>query len=349
MGIMLDNIKIIRQRDPNSALTIADLQYEQVMFNAEVRDSEHDNRPIVNIVLAGMGGSALAAQIAKIWLKSELTLPFEIIKTYDLPNYVGKNTLVIISSYSGNTEETLSCLDQAVERSAQIGILSSGGELVSKAIKGKIAHVPLPIKVPPRMAVIYQLKALIVLLVNFGITDKNKLSAISDTFDWLHEESLKWSAEVPTSDNYAKQLAMHTVGKTAIFFCGTLSYPAAYKWKTCFNETAKNLAFLCEFPEFNHNEILGWTSHPIEKPFVVFDIISNLEHSQIKKRFEISDRLLSGMRPKSTVIKLAGNSLIEQLLWSSILADFVSIYLAILNNVNPNSTVLIEKLKLELK
>jgi glucose/mannose-6-phosphate isomerase len=346
---MLDNIKIIRQRDPNSALTIADLQYEQVRFNPEVRESEHDNRPIYNIVLAGMGGSALAVQVAKIWLKSELNLPFEIIKTYDLPNYVGKNTLVIASSYSGNTEETLSCLDQAIERSAQIGIISSGGELISRAISSKIAYVPLPIKMPARMALIYQLKALIALLVNFGITDSGKLSEISDTFDWLHEESLKWGAEVPTSDNYAKKLAMHTVGKTAVFFCGTSSYPAAYKWKTCFNETAKNLAFLCEFPEFDHNEILGWTSHPIEKPFVVFDIVTDLEHPQIQKRFEISNRLLSGMRPKSTVINLAGDSLVAQLLWSSVLADFVSIYLAILNNVNPNSTALIEKLKLELK
>jgi glucose/mannose-6-phosphate isomerase len=108
------------------------------------------------------------------------------------------------------------------------------------------------------------------------------------------------------------------------------------------------LALWNERPEFSHNEYIGWTSHPVEKPFAVFDIISNLEHPQILKRFEISDRLLSGQRPKSTVINLAGESAIEQLLWGSILADFVSIYVAILNGVNPMPVHLIEKLKQEL-
>ncbi|NCQ54035.1 bifunctional phosphoglucose/phosphomannose isomerase, partial [Candidatus Saccharibacteria bacterium] len=88
--------------------------------------------------------------------------------------------------------------------------------------------------------------------------------------------------------------------------------------------------------------------HPVEKPFAVFDIVSNLEHPQILKRFEVSDRLLSGLRPKSTVINLAGETAIEQMLWGSILADYVSIYLAILNGIDPTPVVLIEKLKQEL-
>ena len=93
---------------------------------------------------------------------------------------------------------------------------------------------------------------------------------------------------------------------------------------------------------------MGWTSHPVEKPFAVFDLISNFEHPQILRRFEISDRLLSGKRPKATVIELAGDSVLKQLLWGAILADFASIYTAILNGVDPSPVELIEKLKREL-
>ena len=346
---MLDNVKIIKQRDPNSALSIASLQYEQTHFRPEIRSGDHDGRQISNIVLAGMGGSGLAASLVKVWLKPELDIPIEIVRGYDLPDFVGKQSLIIISSYSGNTEEELSCLQQAIERGSQIGIISSGGELLELSIKNDIAYVPLPIKLQPRMAVIYGLRALVNLLAHFKVIGNHKLVEIYEVHDWLYEESLKWSPDVPVKDNYAKQLAQLSVGKTAVFYGGALTAPVAYKWKISWNENAKNLAFWNELPEFDHNEFMGWTSHPVEKPFIVFDIISNLEHPQILKRFKISDKLLSGKRPKSNVIELKGDTLIAQLLWGSILADFTSIYLAILNNVNPTPVPLIEKLKEELK
>jgi len=311
-------------------------------------NKDHDNRGIDNIVFAGMGGSALAALLVKKWLKSELSLPFEIFRSYDLPEYVGHNTLVILSSYSGNTEETLSSLDQAILKDAQIAIITSGGKLVDIANEHQITYALLPGGLQPRMAVIDDLRALVQVLVNFDILPLERLDEIASTSDWVHSESIKWTADVPTNQNYAKQLALQSVGKTAVFYGGTLTAPVAYKWKISFNENAKNMAFWNEYPEFNHNEFIGWTSHPVEKPFAVFDIVSSFEHPQILKRFEITDRLLSGKRPKSTVINLVGNSVIEQLLWGSILADFVGIYLAILNNVNPIPVELIEKLKQEL-
>jgi glucose/mannose-6-phosphate isomerase len=345
---MLDDLNLLKRHDSWEDLELAGLQFEQTKFVANIVNGEHDGRAITNVVVAGMGGSALAALFVKYWFKSDLKLPFEIIKTYDLPASVGNNTLVIASSYSGNTEETISCLAQAQSRGAQIAIIASGGQLISLATSNEIAHVVLPVGFQPRMAMIYTLCSIVTLLAHFGVVSADKLSEISSTADWLKLESANWAGEVSISKNYAKQLALHAVGKTAVFFSGTLSYPVAYKWKTCFNETAKNLAFLCELPEFNHNEILGWTSHPVEKPFAVFDMVSNLEHPQILKRFEISDRLLSGQRPKSMIVNLAGKSAIEQLLWGSILADFVSIYVAVLNGVSPMSVQLIEKLKLEL-
>ncbi|MEI7918474.1 MAG: bifunctional phosphoglucose/phosphomannose isomerase [Candidatus Saccharibacteria bacterium] len=345
---MLDDINILNQRDSGGALKIASLQYQQANFKLDISEGDHDQRQITGVVVAGMGGSALAALLVKSWLKSELPVPMEVVRTYDLPAYVGQNTLVIASSYSGNTEETLSCLEQANKKGAQVSIIASGGKLIDYAIENHTAHMKLPVGLQPRMAVIYNLCALITSLANFGIVPIEKLDEISGVADWLATETAKWGSDVPTVENYAKQLAQQAVGKTAVFYGGSLTAPVAYKWKISWNENAKNVAFWNELPEFNHNEFAGWTSHPVEKPFAVFDIVSNLEHPQILKRFEISDRLLSGQRPKSTVINLAGNSAIKQMLWGSILADYVSIYLAILNGIDPTPVNIIEKLKVEL-
>jgi glucose/mannose-6-phosphate isomerase len=345
---MLDDLNLIQNRDPSDALAVAGGESLQAGFDVNIWNGENDQRPIENVVVAGMGGSALAAALVKVWLKAELKVPFEILRGYDIPAYVGASTLFVASSYSGNTEETLSALEQAEKKGAQLGIIASGGQLIDTASSYKIAHVALPGSLQPRMAVIYNLCALIGLLDNFNVVESGKLDDIKATVDWLKSESANWVKEVQTDNNYAKQLALQAVGKTPVFYGGALTAPVAYKWKISWNENAKNLAFWNEYPEFNHNEFLGWTSHPIEKPFVVFDLVSNLEHSQILKRFEVSDRLLSGMRPKSITINLAGESLIEQMLWGSILADFVSVYVSILNNVDPTPVYLIEKLKHEL-
>ena len=345
---MLDDVNVLAQRDPGGILKVANLEHEQANFTVDIYNKDNDRRPINNMVVAGMGGSALAALLVKSWLKSELAVPLDVIRSYDLPAYVNQNTLVIASSYSGDTEEVLSCIEQANMKGAQVAIIASGGQLIDKANANRIAFVSLPVGIQPRMAVIYNLRALVALLANFGIVSDVKLSEIASKSKWLESESAKWASDVPTTNNYAKQLALQAVGKTAVFYGGTLTAMIAYKWKICWNENAKNVAFWNEIPEFNHNEFIGWTGLPVEKPFAVFDIISNLEHSQILKRFEISDRLLSGLRPKSTVINLVGESVIEQLLWGSILADFVSIYLAILNGVDPTPVQLIEKLKQEL-
>jgi len=345
---MLDDANILKQRDPDGALEIVGQQYKQEKYEVEIRNANHDNREIRNIVFAGMGGSALAALLVRKWLKTELSLPFEIFRSYDLPEYVGHNSLVILSSYSGNAEETLSSLNQAIARGAQIAVITSGGILFEKADANQITCAALPKGLQPRMAVIDDLRALVKILVNFNTISSERLDEIGSTSDWIREESSKWLGDIPTDQNYAKQLAQKIVGKTAVFYGGTLTAPVAYKWKISINENAKNMAFWNELPEANHNEFIGWTSHPVEKPFAVFDIVSSFENPKILRRFEITDRLLSGKRPKATEINLVGDSTIKQLLWGSILADFVGIYLAILNNVNPMPVELIEKLKKEI-
>lgn len=345
---MLDDQNVIKQCDREDAIGIVADSYKQATFDPIVENSDNDGRKLTRLIVTGMGGSSLSALLAKAWLKNDLTVPFEIVRDYTLPAYVDENTLVIASSYSGNTEETLSALSQAKQAGAQMAVITAGGKLAEEASTSSIAHVILPEHIQPRMALIDNLRGLIKLFVHFGIVSKAKYDEISSTAVWLKSETANWLPDVPTEANYAKQIAMEAVGKTPVFFGGELSAPLAYKWKISWNESSKNVAFWNQYPEFNHNEFIGWTSHPVEKPFVIFDLISSYEHPQILKRFKISDRLLSGKRPKATIINLVGDSVIAQLLWGCILADFASCYTAVLNNVDPTPVALVEQLKKEL-
>lgn len=343
---MLDDLNVIASRDPHDALGVAAAQPTQASWMAQVKNENTYGQPIKSVVVAGMGGSALAAGLAKSWLR--LTIPFEVVRKYDIPGYVNHDTLFIASSYSGNTEETLSALEQAETASAHIVIVASGGQLIDIAQEKQYPFVQLPGHYQPRMAVSLDLRAIIKVFEAYSVV-QGKYDEIADVADWLTEHTQSWQPEIPTEENLAKQLALHSAGKTPVIYSGSRMAPVGYKWKISFNENAKNVAFCNELPEFNHNEFLGWTSHPVEKPFAVFDLVSGFEHPQILKRFAVTDRLLSGMRPKSVPVELQGESVIGQMLWGCLLADFVSIYLAILNGIDPTQVDLIEKFKHELE
>lgn len=345
---MLDDQNVLTQRDPQDALGVAAKEWEHVQLQASVLDAPDGPTAITRIIVAGMGGSALAALMAKSWLYDRLSVSFEVLREYDLPAYVDQSTLVIASSYSGNTEETLECLRQAQDKSAVVGVLAAGGGLVEKAEKGSLPRVIIPAGLQPRMAVLFNLRALVALLVSFGIIPSDTNDELSHLADWLRTETANWLPDVSTDMNQAKRLALLAVGKTPVIYGGRLTGPVAYKWKISWNENAKNVAFCNVYPETNHNEFIGWASHPVDKPFAVFDLRSSFEHDRILKRFEITDKLLSGRRPKATPVNLMGDTPLAQMLWGSILADFVSIYVAILNGVNPTPVDLVESLKKEL-
>lgn len=346
---MLDDLQVIAERDTKDALAVAASQWQQVLHDSQVEFPDHDGRPIGSVVLAGMGGSALAGLTVKSWLGADIKVPFEVVRNYDLPAYVDRSTLVICSSYSGNTEETVASLQQAQAKGAQIAILTAGGTLAEQAEQQKIALCRMPSGLQPRMAMIYNLRVLLKILVHFEIVATERYQEVAETSDFLKQESQKWQKQVTTDSNVAKQLALISVGKTPVIYAGQLMAPVAYKWKISWNENAKNVAFWNQLPEFNHNEFIGWTSHPVEKPFVIFDLLSQFEHPRTLKRFELSDKLLSGQRPKANIVSLQGASPIAQMLWGCILADFVSIYVAILNGIDPTPVALIEKFKQQLE
>lgn len=342
----LDNPNYLSQHDPSNALGVAGDEYEQLRMELPMVFHGGTDQPISNVVVAGMGGSALAAGLAKDWLN--LSLPFEVVKSYGLPHYVGPQTLVIASSHSGNTEETLAALTQAEERGAHVAVVAGGGQLIAAAEQRQLTSVTLPQVSQPRMGVFANLLSLLMVLEAHGLIEHRAIEDLRAQADWLKETSRQWGAAISSHDNLAKQLAWSCAGKTPVVYAGTTFRSIAYKWKISFNENAKNVAFYNELPEFNHNEFIGWSSHPMQKPYAIIDLVSDHDHPQIQKRFEISDRLLSGMRPHATTVPLGGETVLQQMLWGCVLADFVSIYLGILNGVDPTPVALVEKLKQEL-
>lgn len=341
---MLDDANVIAQRDPQGALGFAAHQPEQLTHDFGIATQSFD-RSFDNVVFAGMGGSALSAELLRTYPK--LSVPFEIVKGYDLPAYVSEKTLVICSSYSGNTEETLSALDEAEAKQLCVAVMAHGGKLADRA-RDKHMFTQLPECPQPRVSVFYSYRALVEILVAAKLVGGEVLGELAGLVEPLEQAISSWLPSVPTEQNHAKQLAEKAIGKTPIIYAGPLMYPAAYKWKISFNENAKNTAWCNYLPEFNHNEFIGWSSHPIEKPFAVFDLLSSFEHERVLKRFEVSDRLLSGMRPKAHEVHAEGSTVLEQLLYLVLLGDFMTTYTALLNGVNPTPVDLVEKFKKEL-
>lgn len=341
---MLDDLARINQVDKSGGLKVAGMQADQLLHDYKVTPTI--NTEIRSVVVGGMGGSGWPSLVLKSW--PGLTVPFELSGTYSVPKYVNESTLYIASSYSGNTEETLSALEEAAERGAQIVVMAAGGKLAEVAKEKGYPLYLVPGGFQPRMSSFFFLTALIQILEPIGLVQKGSLEELHAAAAWLKDQNKSWLADVPTEQNEAKQLALHMEGKSVLVYSGTLLFPAANKWKICINENAKNLAWVNQYPELSHNEFIGWSSHPIEKPFAVIEIQSNLEHPRIQKRFALTDKLLSGKRPHARVVTPEGETVLQQILWAFSLGDYASLYLAILNNVDPTPVDLVEKFKREL-
>lgn len=342
---MLDDLKMIHERDAQDALGIAEKQAQQYLH-----DFGFDWMPprtIYNVVLAGMGGSGLGGKAYRV--VNALSVPFEVVQSYDLPEYVHENTLLICSSYSGNTEETLSVFEEAIKKGSQpmVVVVANGGKLLERAKELNLPYIVLPGGYQPRHTFGYQYRALAEIFAATSLQD-NVVPLIEAAAKKLDGHIKSWLPTVPAKENQAKQIAQDVIGKSAVIYGGPLMWPAAYKWKISFNENAKHVAWVGQYSEFNHNEFMGWTKQPTDKPYAVIDLRSRLEHPQIQKRFEISERLLSGMRPQPIVVEAVGEDLLEQLFSTIALGDFVTLYTALLNGLNPTPVDLIEKLKKEL-
>ncbi len=347
MSSMLDDLKLIHERDAQDALGIAEKQWQQ--YSKDFGFSWQPPRPVHGIVVAGMGGSGLAAKLVQSW--PGVPIPYEVTQTYELAEHADQFTLLVISSYSGNTEEVLSVFERAMARPEDIRpmivIIASGGKLLELANANQLPFVQLPVGYQPRMTVGFQLRALLEIIESTRVV-QGSLGQLTAASEWLHGQMDTWLPTIATKDNRAKQIALDVIGKSVVVYAGPKLFPAAYKWKISFNENAKHIAWCNQYSEFNHNEFLGWSKQPVDKPYAVIELRSSLEHPRIQKRFEVSERLLSGLRPSPIVVEPQGENLLEQLMWAIALGDFVTLYTAILNGINPTPVDLIERLKQEL-
>lgn len=347
--MQLDSLEVIRRRDPEDALGVIADSYKQLNFAAEIHNPEQTDAKIANIVLSGMGGSALAGLMAVRWLRHDyaLPVPFEVSREYSVPEYVNNRSLVIIFSVSGNTEETISSLNDALEKRAHVIIVTSGGELLQFASENNLTYIQLDKITQPRYGIFMHLRVIAHILESYHLIS-GAYTELSEAANFVQNYASKLTALIPVDRNIAKQLALECAGKTVLTYASSWFYPLAYKWKTSFNENAKNTIWCNEFPEFNHNEFIGWTSRPIEKPFAVVNLRSSLDSARVNQRFDLSERLLSGKRPHAHNIDLPGDTFIKQMICGAILGDFSSIYLGILNNVDPTQVPLVERFKKEL-
>jgi glucose/mannose-6-phosphate isomerase len=349
---VLDDLKLIHKQDTQDMLGVAEKQCQQLLESLVVDGADADGRLfaadyITNIICLGVGGSALAVDLFKSY--PGVPMPVEVCRSYKLPEYVNAQTLVVAVSYSGDTEEVLLALDQAKERGARTVAITSGGRLAERVHDASSPVVMLPAGLQARYAVWLTYKALLVVL-GAVLKQPQMLVSPQDTESaaaWLKGEAQAWLPTTHTAQNRAKQIALEVVGKSAVIYAGPLLAPAAYRWKTSLNENAKHVAWWGQYPEFSYNELLGWTKQPVSKPYSVIDIRSNLEHPRVQRYFEVSEHLLSGVRPAPLVVQPEGDTILRQLLYSCVLGDFVSIYVALLSGVNPTPIDVVERLRKE--
>ena len=342
---MLDQADVISRYDQHDILGVIASQPKQLRQTYSAAGLAKF-KGATSIVVAGMGGSALAAEFVKSWLGDRLPVPLIIVRNYELPAFVDKHTLVIASSYSGNTEETVSCLQEAEQRGAMIVEISTGGHLQDEGKAHHLLEIDLPAGLQPRLAVLYGVKAIVTIIEALGLVDGLKRE-LEQAADWVEGQLDSWIAATPTTENPAKQLAEAFLGHPVVVYGGpVLAFPAM-KLKIDANENAKNLAFYNYLPEFNHNEFLGW-GHPEKSGLCVVELQSTLDHPQIQKRFSVTNRLLTGAMPDPIVVTAQGKTCLEQMLWTTLLGDYAMAYLAFLNQVDPTPVALVEKLKHEL-
>ena len=302
-----------------------------------------------NIIVTGMGGSAIGGDLIRSYLADEFELPFFICRNYTLPHFVNKNSLVFVSSYSGNTEETLSAYQAAKKIGAEIISVSSDGKLLKLSEKDGFSFLKIPPGYPPRAALGYSFVPILVFLERLGFVS-GKIKDLEKTIDFLSSQREKFSMEKSSEKNIAKNIANALFDKLPIIYSGTDRFDTVgYRWKGQICENSKMLCFNNVFPEFNHNELVGWEIlSGMEEKIVAIMLKDQKDHPQIKKRMEIVKGIIQKKGVKLIELESGGENLLSRIFSLIQIGDFVSYYLAILNQTDPTPVKLIDFLKSEL-
>ncbi len=339
--------------DPSDMLQkIMDLPFhcQDARYRVAARPPSLKTGAIRNIVVSGLGGSAIGGDILKslVWKKAPFSITVN--RHYELPAWAGKDTLVICSSYSGGTEETLSVFKRALARRHPLLVVSSGGELLARARGKKLACCEIPGGLPPRAALGYSFFTLLTALESLRLLPSYE-EDFQETMELLVRLSQDYGWLKPPPQNPAKRLAEFLLGRLPVLYGGQDHFDSvAYRWKCQLNENSKQVALAAVVPEMNHNEVLGFSSaDALTRRMAVVLLRQPLgDHPQIQRRFDILKGLAGPKTAGVWEVKAQGRSLLAQMMSVIYLGDFVSLYLAYLRGTDPTPIGLIDRFKKQL-
>jgi len=289
------------------------------------------------LMICGMGGSAIGGDLAAAAIGDRLTRPLAVVRGYELPSWATPEWAVLCSSYSGNTEETLACFEAAEALGARRFVVSTGGQLVDQARESGVPVVAPPGIYQPRVAVAYMFVAAAEIAALAGVAPGIR-TEIDAGAAFLEREALTIKAK-------AAEIAAKIGAAPTVIYGSDLTAPIAYRWKTQINENAKQPAFASQLPEADHNEICGWAAEAGAGGMAAVFLEDCDQHPRERRRFELTAEAVAAS--SGTVVRLesVGETRVERLLWATLLGDLVSLEIARLRGVDPESIVAIDRLK----
>jgi len=341
---MIDDIDELKEMDSQDMLGTLKEFPEQI--EKVVEDMDINLLPFqpYEIVVTGMGGSAIVGDILKSFLANRITIPIHVNKDYNIPSFVSENTLVFVVSYSGNTEETLSAAKIALKKGAKVIGISSDGELEKLCEEKGVVFIRAPTGYHPRAAIAFMFIPILKILTEMLIYDSDV--AIIDTVEELKKLRDRIRCEVPTEKNPAKTIARKIKGKIPVIYGHSIYNAVANRWHTQINENAEVMAWYGAFPEMNHNEIVGWKGDDKSDEFIPILLRHKDENERIDRRIELTKELVFEKKC-SEVIELyaEGETQLARILYLIYFGDYISIYLALLYGRDPSPVKIIDELK----
>ena len=290
---------------------------------------------VEKVIILGMGGSAIGGEMVRGLALAESKVPIWVYRDYNLPPFVDEDTLVIASSYSGNTEETLSTFTESLKTPAKKLVLTTGGRLGELAEREGIPVFIIDYQAPPRAAFPHSFVPLLGILQKVGLLGDKSVN-LQEALQTLNKLSRDFIETTPLASNPVKQLATKLWGRiTVIYGAGILS-SVAQRWKTQFNENSKTWAFFEFFPELNHNAVVGYEFPPLVKERIFVALLHSASlHPRIQLRYKATEKLLAKSGINHQFIEAAGETSLAQVMSLVLFGDYLSFYLAMLNKIVP--------------
>lgn len=292
-----------------------------------------------SVLISGLGGSGIGGTILAELVAGECALPVLVNKDYSLPSWVNAKTLVLISSYSGNTEETVSVMEQALQVNAKIICVTSGGKILEMAKQHQLEYIEIPGGMPPRSCLGYSLVQLIKILAVKGIVPSRLLAETEDSVELLSSKS-------ESIQKISRNIAQQLIGKIPVIYALGNCEGTVVRFRQQINENSKMLCWHHVFPEMNHNELVGWTEPHPDK--VVISFSTSFTNKRTQKRYEVCKPVFAKYASGIIDIVPEGNSLTEQFFYLIHIGDWISVDIADIKQIDAVEVNVINHLKNEL-